>query len=108
MKELKQKYVLHIPNCKFQNNELVSIDIENLLDELIGLLNQNGHNSFYIQKSESHYKFRSYEETLITVFADTDEIEEIFSEWFEKNNHILQQEAYAFERNCSLVVKELR
>ena len=101
---LDKKYVLHIPLSKYENDELVSIDIDSILDELIANLNQN---SFYITKVESYYKNRQYDELLITIFTDgNDAIEDIFKNWFLKNNNILKQEEYAYEINNNLIIEK--
>lgn len=107
---LSEKYVLHIPLYKFEKEEVIPINIETVIDELFENLNENGFDGFYTQNVKSHWKKRTYDEILITVFTSPerkDILEDVFCRWFEKNNHILLQEAYAFERNDTLVIKNL-
>ena len=40
MIKLDTKYLLHIPLSKYENNDLISIDIDDVLEELISYLNQ--------------------------------------------------------------------
>ena len=101
--KLKNKYVLHVPLCKFADGKLISVEIDEVLPELTGQLE-----NFYITKAQSHYKSRSFEEILITVFACDDKIEEIFKKWFIKNNNILGQEAFAYERGNELIIEEVK
>lgn len=102
--QLKEKYVLHIPLAKYTNNELKPLDIDDTVSELINQINENG---LYMQKVKSYYKSRIYDELIITVFTKQNNIGEIFKEWFIKNNHILKQEAMAYEYNGILLIEEL-
>lgn len=109
MIELNQKYVLHIPLYKYVNNRLILIEIDDILNELTSNLTNNGYDSFYTQKVISHYKKRSFEELIITIYAGkNNRIEEIFIEWFLKNNHILDQESLGFEKNDRLFIKNIK
>lgn len=102
MLEFAEKIVLHIPLSKYKNNQLIELDIESLLDELIGDLKVK---SFYRTNVESYYKKRSYPELLITIFTnDSAEITEEFKKWIEKNRDILEQESYAIEVNDKLII----
>ena len=65
MKELDKKYVFHIPLCKYVNNDLIPIAIENIIDELIKQLNENGYDSLYMTKVKGYYKSRCFDEILI-------------------------------------------
>lgn len=95
MHKLDKKYVFHIPLYKFKDEELIKLSIDNLLDDLIDDL---GVDSLYITKAKSYYKSRCFDELLLTLFVSCDENpEEIFKNWFRKNNHILGQEAFAYE-----------
>ena len=100
---LDNRYVLHVPLSKFINGRLVSIKIDEVLEELTGQLE-----SFYITRAQSRYKSRDFDEILITVFACDGKIEETFKKWFIKNNDILGQEALAYEKNNELVIEEVR
>ena len=106
--ELDCRYVLHIPLSKWENDELVALDIDGEIDELIGLLEVEGFDSFYITKVESFYKARRYDELLITIFAaDGDEPNEIFRKWFYRHNDVLCQEAFSFEFNNKMIIEKL-
>ena len=100
-----RKYVLHIPLEKFDGN-LVTIDIDGILEDLIIKLEETGSDSFYITRVESHYKTRKFDEILITVFAEDSSIEHVFSEWFRKNNHELCQEAFAYEIGNEMIIEK--
>lgn len=110
MLELNHKYVLHIPLYKFKDEKLILIEIDEIIDDLILQLNENGYDSFYTQKVKSHYKSRSFDELIITIFTSYShkQVETIFSEWFEKNNNILEQESFAYEHNNSLFIKKIK
>lgn len=114
MMELDKKYVFHIPLCKYVNNDLIPITIENIIDELIKQFNENGYDSLYITKVKGYYKSRCFDEILITIFVSTafitnhDSPEAIFKKWFKANNNILEQEAYAYECNNTMNINEMK
>lgn len=109
--KLDQKYVLHLPVHKFENEEITRINIDKLLDDLINTLNANNYHSFYITKVNGHYKTRSFDEILITIFTSSHEQKiqpnEIFKKWFGENNNTLKQESFAYEYGNSLYIIEL-
>ena len=113
MKELDKKYVFHIPLCKYVNNDLIPIAIENIIDELIKQLNENGYDSLYMTKVKGYYKSRCFDEILITLFVSTRFLtnhylpEAIFKKWFKANNNILEQEAYTYECNNKMNIEEI-
>ncbi len=105
MNVLDKKYVFHIPLFKYEDGELIRLPIDSLLDDLIGQL---GHNSLYITKVESYYESRRFDEILVTLFVTSDENpEEIFKDWFRKNNNVLRQESFAFECQNEMHILEL-
>lgn len=104
--ELDNKFVLHIPLSKWENDKIMPLDMDDLIDELIKSLEVQGFDSFYLTKVKSYYKSRSYDELLITIFAgDSDSPREIFRDWFFKHNDVLCQEEFAYEFNNSLIVE---
>ena len=107
MIELEEKYVFHIPLYKCAGDELAEIEADGILDELVDELSQNGFDSLYMTKVESIYKSRRFDELLITVFASSNTPESIFSEWFSKNNDVLGQEAFAYEKANRMIINEL-
>lgn len=107
MTELTEKYVFHIPLYKYIDDGLVAIEIDNLLDELISDLSENGFESFYLTKAKAHYKSRCFDEILLTIFTSSDFPVEIFERWFRNNNDVLCQEALAWECGNSLFICEL-
>ena len=107
MIELTEKYVLHIPLYKYVDDELVLIEIDNLLDDLISDLSENGFENFYLTKAKVHYKSRCFDELLITIFTSSNSPVEIFERWFRNNNDVLCQEAFAWECRNSLFICEL-
>lgn len=111
MIKLDEKYIFHIPSHKFVNGELIYITTEEHIDELIKLLNSEGYTSFYVIRADGYYKTRKFEEILLTIYTSKSQErispETIFREWFKQNNHILKQEALAYEYNDSLIVENL-
>lgn len=101
------KIVLHIPMMKW-TDKLEPLELDNVLDELYARLEETGCVSWYETKIESVYKKRKYPELLLTIFSDYPlAIEEVFVNWFEKNNDILSQEALAYEENGLLTIIDL-
>jgi len=104
MIELDKKYVFHIPLYKYAGGELISIEIDDLLDDLIEKL---GFESLYMTKVKSVYRKRVYDEILITIFTSKGSPEEVFEKWFRYNNENLGQEAFAYELDGKMYVKKL-
>lgn len=107
MKEFSRKYVFHIPLCEYSGEELVLIDIDEILEDLIGRFNENGFDGLYVSKVEGHYKSRRFDELLLTLFCDGNNPEAIFKDWFRLNNDVLRQEAFAFECGNRMYVEKL-
>ena len=106
--ELESKYVFHIPLHKYEDGKLVLIEIEDVLDDLIAQFHQKGFDGLYMTKVKSMYKARLYDEILITVFTTPQKSPlGIFKDWFRKNNHILAQEALAYENDGKLTIEKL-
>ena len=111
--KLDEKYVFHIPLYKYSNNKLTRINIEKSMHELINQLGQNGYDSLYMTKAKGYFKSRSFDELLITIFVSSqNKLKEkspecIFKEWFMENNVILEQEAFAYEYNNTLLINKL-
>ncbi len=103
MIELDKRYVLHVPLAKFVDGEVISIDIDDILEDLTCRLD-----NFYITMAEGHYRSREYDELLITVFASEGSIEEIFRRWFAENSDVLSQEAFAYEINNRMIIEEVK
>lgn len=112
MIKLDEKYVLHLPIHKFENEKITTININNALDDLINLLNINQYHSFYINKVNGHYKTRSFDEILITIFTSSQEEKikpgELFIKWFKNNNNLLKQESVAYEYNNNMYIEEMK
>lgn len=111
--ELDEKYVFHIPLSKYTGEELICIKMDGLIDELIDDFTENSYENLYMIKAKGFYKSRSYKEILITIFTSPNEKtghlspDEIFKDWFKRNNHILEQEEYAYELNNTLFIEKL-
>ena len=104
---LDEKYVLHIPLSRFCDNKLESIEIDEMLDELVKQLKDSGYNSFYITNVTSYYKSRKFNEMLITIFTSkTDEVDLIFKKWFKRNNDVLGQEAFSYEHQNVMIIEK--
>ena len=56
--ELDCRYVLHIPLSKWENGEVVPLDVDDEIEELIFCLEVQGFDGFYLTKVKSHYKSR--------------------------------------------------
>ena len=109
MIRLNKKYVFHIPLFRYADDRLEPIDMDDIFNELLAELTDNGFENFYISKVRGYYKSRSFDELLITIFvSDNGEIlEEVFKSWFQKNNHILSQEAFSFESGNEMYIIQL-
>lgn len=107
MTELSEKFVLHIPLYKYVDDGLVPIEIDNLLDDLISDLSENGFENFYITKVKAHYKSRCFDELLLTVFTSSSSPLGIFEKWFRHNNDILGQESFGYEYQNTMIIHEL-
>lgn len=108
MIELDSKYVFHIPLYRYDGDKLAEIDIGEVLDELIIQFNERGFESLYVTKVKGHYRSRCFDELLLTIFSSSDENpEEIFIDWFERNNDVLGQEAFGWECGNRMFICEL-
>ena len=102
---LEKKFVLHVPLFKCENDELISTDVD--ISDLTDCLSKSGFDGAYVTKAKGIYKSRCFDELLVTIFASSDEPKEIFIRWFQKNNHLLGQEALAYECDGKLFVMNL-
>ena len=106
--ELDCRYVLHIPLSKWENGEVVSLDVDGEIEELISHLEVQGFDGFYVTRVKSYYKSRRYDELLVTIFAGNGEGPcEIFREWFSRHNEVLCQEAFAVEINNRMIIRKI-
>lgn len=105
MKELDKKYVFHIPLYRFEDDELIKLEIGDALDDLIAQLNCDG---LYITKVRSFYKSRCFDELLVSLFvSDSENPEEIFKKWFTNNNDVLGQESFSYECGNRMYIFDL-
>lgn len=107
---LDTKLVLHIPHFAWEDGTLVPIDHLLFNRKLYAVLQEIGVDSWYVTKAQGFYKGRDYEEELLTVFChgkDADAIADRFCMGFLENRDLMQQEAFAYERNGQLVIVEL-
>ena len=108
--ELKNKLVLHIPEKAWRKNRLEDIDIDAEMGDLLGDLENAGASSFYIQKVTGYYKGRQYPERILVIFCDSaseaSALADVFESWFLSHNSVLCQEAFSYERNRALIVKQ--
>ncbi len=105
---LPEKLTVHIPRYHWTGG-LEPIDYPAFIRQLAEGLESLGIDSFYTTPATGYYKGRSYDETLLTLFCKTDvdnAVAGVIENLFRTNNHLLQQEAYAFERNSVLWVGE--
>jgi len=116
MLRLDNKYVFHIPLYKYEDNKLIRLDIDGILANLMEQLNNEGYESLYITEVKSYFKSRSFDELLVTLFISQKRVsdnkqelpDKVFKRWFKQNNHILRQEAFAYEHNNSMIIESLR
>ena len=102
MEEFGEKVVLHIPLSRYENGELVSLEIGEIIDELVVDM---GIESCYATEVKSYYKGRIYPELLITVFGSQSEsIIDTFRKWIVKHSETLGQESYAIELQNRLII----
>ena len=108
MTVLDVKYVFHIPLYKFTQDKLSPLDGDEIIADLISKLSESGFDSLYMTRVKSCYRARLYDEILITLFTTDDRApEEIFEEWFRKNNKILEQEEFAYEKGDRMIIGRL-
>lgn len=108
MIEYDSKYVFHVPLYKYADGELVLIEIDDVLDVLLSEFHRQGFEGLYMTRVKSMYNARLYNEILITVFSTPEKSPVgIFRDWFGRNNHILAQEALAYECGGRMVVEKL-
>ena len=108
MRTLDNKHVFHIPLCKYENNQLTPLEIDDLLKELTDEFEANGFEGMYMSKVKSCYNGRTYDELLITLFTTEDKSpEEIFEKLFRKNNEILKQDEFAYEKGNTMTIVRL-
>ena len=55
MIELGEKYVFHIPMYRYADDELIPIELDNLLDDLVLKLGDDGFDSMYVTKAKSFF-----------------------------------------------------
>ena len=109
--EMDEKYIFHIPLYKYENGKLLSIEIDDIISELIDEFALNSYENLYMIKAKGFYKSRCFDEILIHIFVPAESKktmpDEIFKKWFVNNNNILQQEALAYEYNNKLFVEKI-
>ena len=109
--ELQEKLVLHIPEERWCVDHLESIVSGHAFDDLIDTLENSGVISLYSQNAMGFYKGNWYHEILFTIFCEkrgkASAVVEIFDNWFRSNNGVLKQEAFAYEWNGTLYVRNL-
>ncbi|WP_458403117.1 hypothetical protein [Methanobrevibacter sp.] len=107
--DLEYKYVLHIPLAKYVDGTLIHQNIDEILDELYDELCDNGYDVFYMSKVKGRYGSNVYDQLLITIFtsAESENVAEIFGNWFSKNNDVLCQKEFAYEYCGKLTVVKL-
>lgn len=106
--ELDSKYVFHIPLYKYEDNRLTPLEIDDILCELFDEFHKKGFEGMYVSKVKSRYKGRDYSELLVTLFTTEDKSpEEIFERWFVKNNEMLKQDEFAYEKGNAMTIVRL-
>ena len=108
MTVLDVKYVFHIPLYKFTQDRLSPLKGDEIIDDLISKLSESGFDSLYMTRVKSCYRARLYDEILITLFTTDDRAPEaIFAGWFMKNNKMLEQEEFAYEKGDRMIIGRL-
>lgn len=106
--KLDTKYVFHIPLCKHEDGQLTPLEIDDVICELFDEFRKNGFNGMYLGKVKSIYRGRAYDELLVTLFTIEDKSpEEIFERWFVKNNEMLKQDEFAYEKANTMTIVRL-
>ena len=106
---LTEKLVFHIPEKAWCVDHFEDINAEEVVS-LAGALEKAGMNSFYTQKVTGYCNGRSYPQRLITVFCEDGQsavLAGLFEDWFRTHNVELRQEAFSYEWNGTLCVREL-
>lgn len=111
---LEEKYVFHIPLYKYENGELLPIDISDILDDLIRDFTVNGYENLYVVNAKGYYRSRRFDEKLIVMYISSKASKnkplphEIFEKWFKDNNGRLRQEALGYEHNDRMFVERIQ
>lgn len=107
--KLPHKLVFHIPQKALVHGVALEIPFSELFPNLVTALYAAGLSGFYVVDGVGFYKGRTYPEKLVTVFCgDTMEaVESAYQDWFQRFNDVLQQEAFAYEVDGELVIKDL-
>ena len=107
--ELRNRLAFHIPEKSWRENHLEDIDVDAEMSDLLRGLENAGASSFYVQKVTGYYKGRQYPERILVIFCDYESeayaLADVFENWFLSHNGALRQEAFSYERNGTLVVK---
>ena len=108
--ELRNRLAFHIPEKAWRENRLEDINIDAEMGDLLRSLENAGASSFYVQKVTGYYKGRQYPERILVIFCDSaskaSALVDVFENWFLSHNSALRQEAFSYERDGTLVVKD--
>ena len=109
--ELRNRLAFHIPEKAWRENRLEDINIDAEMGDLLRSLENAGASSFYVQKVTGYYKGRQYPERILVIFCDSaskaSALVDVFENWFLSHNSALRQEAFSYERNRELIVKQV-
>lgn len=111
--ELRHRIILHLPEKKFVDGRLEDITIgrTSVSDTFEERLQNIGADGYYTQKATGHYKFRSYPETIFTLYCgdedDVGKIIKVFEDLFTEHREEVQQEAIAYEIGDRLYIKDI-
>ena len=93
--------------CDYQYKDGM-LKCDEIIDDLISKFSESGFDSLYMTRVKSCYRARLYDEILITLFTTEDRApEEIFEGWFRKNNKMLEQEEFAYEKGDRMIIGRL-
>ena len=101
------KFILHIPCKKYFDGRLVDNDYKKFIDTMAQKLADIDMHGWYILDARGYYKGRMYDEKLMVVFYDGDEVAELFKQVCRELDKDLGQEAYAYEKDNELIVFDL-
>ena len=101
------KFILHIPCKKYVEGELVDNGYEKFIDAMVQKLTDIGVCGWYMLDAKGYYKSRMYDEKLMVIFYDGDEVTKAFIQTCRELDKELGQEVYAYEKNNELIVFDL-
>ena len=106
MKTLTNQISFHIPGFKYIEGKMLNIYLDDFKALLNSELKKVGIEAFYAEKAVGYYKGREYQQEIITVFFNKEDVLGCFARTVYSMRDSLNQEAYAYELNGKMYIYE--